>query len=81
MPEDRAQFLRMIRQHTPTPVHRRMNALLLLDDGWSVERVAEALFIDTGTVSEHRRRYQSDGRIGIARLCYQGGEPALRPEH
>lgn len=70
----------MMRQHTPSPVHRRMNALLLLDDGWSVERVAEALFIDAETVREHRRLYQSEGRTGIARLRYQGGEPALLPE-
>jgi len=33
----------MKRRQTPSPVHRRMNALLLLDDGWAVERVAAAL--------------------------------------
>jgi hypothetical protein len=33
----------MMRRQTPSPVHRRMNALLLLDDGWAVERVAAAL--------------------------------------
>jgi len=27
-----------------------MNALLLLDDGWAAERVAEVLFIDAETV-------------------------------
>jgi len=32
-PSDRAHLLRMMRHHTPSPVHRRMNALLLLDDG------------------------------------------------
>ena len=37
-PADRAHFLRMLRVHTPSPVHRRMNALLLLDDGWAAER-------------------------------------------
>ena len=35
-PADRAHLLRMMRRHTPSPVHRRMNALLLLDDGWAV---------------------------------------------
>src|SRR5882757_2932951 len=52
-PEDRAHLLRMMRQQTPSPVHRRMNALLLLDDGWTAERVAAALFIDADTVREH----------------------------
>jgi transposase len=69
-----------MRQHTPSPVHRRMNALLLLDDGWSVERVSAALFIDAETVREHRRLYQSGGTSGIGQLRHRGGEPALRPE-
>jgi hypothetical protein len=36
--EDRVQVLRMIRPQTPKPVHRHMNTLLLLDDGWAAER-------------------------------------------
>ncbi|CAH2605855.1 protein of unknown function (plasmid) [Rhodovastum atsumiense] len=50
-PEDRTHFLAMMRRQTNSAVHRRMNALLLLDDGWTAERVAEALFIeaDDGT--------------------------------
>src|ERR1700756_404881 len=36
--EDRAHLLRMMRRQTPSPVHRRVNALLLLDDGWAGER-------------------------------------------
>ena len=38
-----AHLLRMMRRQTSSTVHRRMNALLLLDDGWAVERVAAAL--------------------------------------
>jgi hypothetical protein len=56
-------------------VHRRMNALLLLDDGWAVERVAELLFIDAETVREHRRLYQAVGVSGVERLNYEGSEP------
>ena len=54
-PEDRAHFLAMLRRHTNSAVHRRMNALLLLDDGWTAERVAEALFIEAETVRAHWR--------------------------
>jgi transposase len=79
-PEDRAHLLRMMRQQTPSPVHRRMNALLLLDDGWIAERVAEVLFIDADTVREHRRLYQTAGVSGVERLKYEGGEAALTPE-
>ena len=78
--EDRAHLLRMMRRQTPSPVHRRMNALLLLDDGWAVERVAVALFIDAETVREHRRLYQTSGIAGVERLTYEGSEPALSRE-
>ena len=42
-----------------------MNALLLLDDGWAAERVAEVLFIDAETVREHRRLYLASGVAGV----------------
>ncbi len=45
-PEDHAPLLRMMRRQTPSPLHRRMNALPLLDDGWAAERVAHP---STGT--------------------------------
>jgi transposase len=76
-PSDRAYLLRMMRRHTPSPVRRRMNALLLLDDGWAVERVADALFIDAETVREHRRPYETSGIAGLERLNYAGSDPAL----
>jgi transposase len=79
-PEDRAHLLRMMRRQTASPVHRRMNTLLLLDDGWAVERVADALFIDVETVREHRRLYQASGVTGVERLKYEGGEPSLNAE-
>ena len=67
----------MMRRHTNSAVHRRMNALLLLDDGWTAERVAEALFIDAETAREHLRRYMTQGRGGIERLGYVGHAPVL----
>jgi transposase len=75
--EDRAQLLRMMRRQMNSHVHRRMNVLLLLDDGWTAERIAEALFIDAETVHEHRRRYETSGVAGLERLNYRGSEPAL----
>jgi len=57
-----------------------MNALLLVDDGWTVERVAQALFIDAETVREHRRLYQKAGVAGVLELKYEGSEPALDEE-
>lgn len=77
-PGDRAHFLAMMRRQTNSAVHRRMNVLLLLDDGWSVGRICEALFIDEGTVREHRALYGTQGRAGVERLAYQGGSGPLR---
>ena len=57
-----------------------MNTLLLLDDGWAAERVAEVLFIDVETVREHRRLYQASGVTGVERLKYEGAEPSLNTE-
>jgi hypothetical protein len=68
-PAGRTHLLRMMRGHTPSPLHRRMNALLLLDDGWAVERVADALFIDAETVREHRRLYETAGVAYSVKLC------------
>jgi transposase len=76
-PEDRAHLLLMMRRQTPSPVHRRMNSLLLLDDGLSSEQIAKVLFIDAETVREHLRLYRSSGVTGIERLKYEGSEPAL----
>ena len=45
-PEERAHLLLMMRRQTPSPVHRRMNALLLLDDGLTAEQVAKVLYMD-----------------------------------
>jgi transposase len=75
--EDRAQLLRMMRRQMNRHVHRRMNVVLLLDDRWTAERIAEALFIDAETVHEHRRWYEMSGVAGLERLHYLGSEPAL----
>jgi transposase len=79
-PEDRAHLLRMMRRLTPSTVHRRMNALLLLDDGWNAERIANALFIDAETVREHHRLYQASGVAGLERLGYEGAACDLSAE-
>ena len=67
----------MMRRQTSSHVHRRTNVLLLLDDGWTAERIAAALYLDAETVREHRRLYETAGVAGLERLSYQGSDPAL----
>jgi hypothetical protein len=52
----------------PCTPRRRMNVLLLVDDGWPPARIASALFIDETTVGEHRRLYETGGRVGVETL-------------
>ncbi len=40
-------------------VVRRANAILLLDDGWNCDKVAEALYLDDDTVRTWFKRYQA----------------------
>jgi transposase len=40
--------------------------LLLLDEGWSCEQVAKALFLDDDTIRSWYRLYQKDGILGLA---------------
>lgn len=75
--EDRAYFLAMMRRQLNSAVHRRMNVVLLLDDGWEPRRIAQALYLDEGTIAQHRRRYEEQGRAGIERLDYLGHPPIL----
>lgn len=77
---DRVQLLRAMRRQLSSTVHRRMNVLLLLDDGWAAERIAEALYIDAETVREHRRLYESAGISGLERLAYVGADCELSAE-
>lgn len=71
--EDRAAFLASLKAtKKPALEHRRMNALLLLDDGWEVARVAEALFLDERTVEEYHRLYAKQGATGVRAMGYKG---------
>lgn len=69
-----------MRRQLNSAVHRRLNVLLLLDDGWSAERIAEALFIEAETVRAHYRRHLSGGRKVIEQLSYVGSAPVLGAE-
>jgi len=78
--EDRGRFLALMRRQLNSAVHRRMNVLLLLDDGWSAERIAEALFIEAETVRAHHRRYLAGGAKAVEQLNYVGSAPVLDSE-
>ena len=74
-PRQRAELLALLRDgHSEQRLARRANALLLLDDGWNCEEVAEALYLDDDTVRGWRKTYDADGVEGLRR--FEGGGSA-----
>jgi len=58
----------------------RIKAILLLDSGWPVNKIAEALLLDSNTIRNYKRLYESGG---IETLCsdnYQGRQCDLSEE-
>ena len=54
--EERKELVRLARDGSAEHrVGRRSNAILLLNDGWSCERVAEVLYLDDDTVRGWRK--------------------------
>jgi transposase len=58
-------------------VARRANAILLLDKGWSFQKVAEALLLDDDTVREWRGLFETSGVEGLSRFEMGGGASFL----
>ena len=58
-------------------VARRANAILLLDDGWSCERVAQALFLDDDTVRAWHKLYEERGAVGLEQFDAGGSSSRL----
>ena len=56
---------------------RRANAILLLDDGLSCERVAKVLYLDDDTVRGWRKIYDERGIAGLERFDAGGSSSRL----
>jgi transposase len=65
---------------TEARVMRRANAILLLDDGWNCERVAEALYFDDDTIRDWHRAWEADGIKGLHTFGYKGSTCELTAE-
>ena len=77
-PRQRSDLKALLRDgHTVQRLARRANAMLLLDDGWNCERVAEALYLDDDTVRIWRKTYEEDGLEGLRRFEAGGSSSHL----
>ena len=43
----------------------RIKTILLLNEGWSYEQIAQALFLDDSTVRRYQTEYQAGGLDGL----------------
>ena len=77
-PEERRALLLVLhgRRHTAFE-HVRANAILLIDKGWSLSEVAEALFLDIDTVRDYFARYNSGKLEALLNDNYKAKESLL----
>ena len=59
---------------------RRANAIVLLDQGWSCERVAAALLLDDDTVRDWHRAYEQGGVAELKSFGHEGSSSHLSSE-
>ena len=80
-PRQRSELKALLRDgHTEQRLARRANAMLLLDDGWNCERVAEALYLDDDTVRGWRKTYDEGGLESLRRFEAGGSASHLSLE-
>ena len=76
--EDRADLIALARDGSAAHrLARRANALALLDDGLSCERVAKVLFLDDDTIRKWHDLFIEDGLEGLTRFEAGGGTSFL----
>jgi transposase len=76
-PEDRTDLIALARDGAAAHrLARRANALVLLDAGWSCEKVAAALFLDDDTIRKWHGMFLEDGFDGLLR--FEAGGSACR---
>ena len=61
-------------------VARRANAIVLLDRGWSCERIAAAFLLDDDTVRDWHRAYERGGVEGLRSFGHEGSSSRLTDE-
>jgi transposase len=68
----RKKIEKLRRKEKDVRVHNRLSALLWLDQGWSLEQVAQLLGVCSRTVHNWLELYQRGGLEVLRTLEYQG---------
>jgi transposase len=71
--DQRKELFRELKVEDKARYSDRIKVILLLDKGWTYQKISEALFIDDGTIANYRRRYKEGGIEELLDDHYQGG--------
>lgn len=55
----------------------KINCVILLGSGWTLEEVRDALLLDEETLRSYVKKYQESGLPGLLKVDYKGSEPQL----
>lgn len=55
----------------------KINAIILLGSGWTLEQVKDALLIDDETLRNYVKKYQNGGLPELLQVNHKGGDPYL----
>jgi transposase len=55
----------------------RINAIILLGTGWTLEQTADALLLDQATLSNYVKTYKAEGVDALLKMDYCGSSPKL----
>lgn len=58
----------------------RIRVILLLDNGWSYDKIATAFFLDCSTIQRYYQLYINEGQKGLLNLNYSGSACKLSQE-
>jgi len=71
-PGQRSELLHELKIERHAKYSDRIKTILLLDKGWTHEKISEALFLDKGTIRNYRKRYVEGGVLGPVTDTYSG---------
>ena len=70
--DQKAELLNELKVERNEKLSVQIKVILLLDKGWTHERIAEALLLDDGTIRNYRKRY-----IGLVTGIHSGKRSRL----
>lgn len=74
---ERAIILKSMRKNQESRIYRRLNAIILYDDGYSITKIASLLYLDEETVRSYIESFRNDGMPDIKIFRYKGKQPNL----